>query len=468
MPRRAEIAVPLELQPLLARPPDWAPREAWRAVAAACRASGYVAWAARLQPPGGPSFWLTGLARSRPRVVQSECVEALAAALERVPRGAAVEVICPTSLRYLVQGRDFAPGTPERRLAELAAGRRLWARYALGELEALADACLARAYTVLEPVRWPGEAALQPPGGGPAGAPYVLYGDGGCARGVCAAAWVLRQDGCTRRERCWTLEAPAERDAVRLAEFTAVADGLRALPEGVAVAVVNDHVDVADFGVHGVPAFAPGRRVARVLDELRACAGARRVRWYWAERAETEGQRRCQALIQRRLRATHARERFLAACAQARMRRVYLPDFARWLAPRGPAPSARRAWPGAHEEWAAAFEHAESFLATGPPGPRLYLRQLTLDAAAHPGLAAAFETSVIARWCVELGRRAPLANSAATYVGRLRSGFAVVALLFEPRTALLVQPRPGAELAHALDAAATVAEAPAQDLAPFR
>jgi hypothetical protein len=149
------------------------------------------------------------------------------------------------------------------------------------------------------------------------------------------------------------------------------------------------------------------------------------------------------------------------------VRRVYLPNFARWLAPRGPAPSARRAWPAAHEDWAATFEHADSFLAAGPPGPRLYLRQFTLDTAAYPGLAAAFHASVIASWCSELGRHAPLAGSDATYVGRLRSGFAMVALLFEPGTALLVQPRPGAELAHALDAAATVAEAPpaARDLA---
>jgi hypothetical protein len=264
MRRRAEVTIPIELEPLLARPPDWAPWEAWRAVAAACRASGYVAWAALLQPPDGTSLWLTGLARSRPRVVQSECVEALSAALERVPRGAAVEVICPTSLRYLVQGRDFAPGTPERRLAEIAAGRRLWVRYALGELEALADTCLARAYAVLEPLRWPGEAALPAPGGDRSESPYVLYADGGCTRGVCAAAWVLRQAGRTRREHCWTLEAPVERDAVRLAEFTAVADGLRALPEGTTVAVVNDHVDVADFGVHGVPALAPRRPVARL------------------------------------------------------------------------------------------------------------------------------------------------------------------------------------------------------------
>jgi hypothetical protein len=50
-----------------------------------------------------------------------------------------------------------------------------------------------------------------------------------------------------------------------------------------------------------------------------------------------------------------------------------------------------------------------------------------------------------------------------TYIGRLRSGFPVVVLCYEPETLLLLQSRPGAGVAHALDAAATVSEvAPGQ------
>jgi hypothetical protein len=460
MARPDHPAVPAELAPLLAQPAGWQPTRAWRISAAACRASGAVAWAAQVQPPDGPPRWLSGLSPSRPRVIQSECVESLAAALAQVPSDEPVEVICPTSLRYLAQGRAAAPGTPERRLAELAAGRRLWARYALGSLEALTDACLARAYAVLVPLRWPGEdAATAALRSGGAANPYVLYADGGCARGVAVGAWVLRREGQNVAERCWTLDQTAGRDGVRLAEFGAAADGLRALPDRAAVALVTDHVDITDFGVRGEPSFSPSPRVAAVLEQVRGLAERRMVRWYWAERVETEGQRRCQALITRRLQAAHARPRFLAACAQLGLDRVRIPDFARWLAPRGPSGGARRAWPDTAEEWSATFERTERFLAAGPSSPRLYLRQLRVSVQPGELLAAAFARSTVAGWCDELLPRGPLAGAPASYVGHLRSGFAIVALLFDPHTVLLLQSRPGATLAHAIDAAACVVEA---------
>src|SRR5439155_10858741 len=133
------------LQPLLDRPADWPP--AWRVAVAACRASGVVAWAARLESPAGDEpCWLQGRSPSQPQVVQSECVPALIAALEAIPVGEAVEVIAPTSLRYLVEGADFPVGTPQHHLTQLAATRRVWARYALGELEPLVAVCLRRAY----------------------------------------------------------------------------------------------------------------------------------------------------------------------------------------------------------------------------------------------------------------------------------------------------------------------------------
>jgi hypothetical protein len=453
--RQRKIDVPEELRPLLERPPDWPDAQAWRIVAAACRARGYVAWAAQVRAPDGRVEWLTGLARSRPRVVQSEAVEALIAALERVPPSEPVEIISPTSLRYLVQGRAFAPNTPERRLYELARGRRIWARYALGELEKLTNACLARSYTVLQPLRFPGEAAVRQELAVDGEAPYILYADGGCARGVAVAAWVLRRD-TLYQERCWTLDLPAGRDCVRLAEFVAVADGLRTLPPGASAVVVTDHVDITDFGVHGEPSFAPSPHVATVLEEVRALIAARRVHWYWAERSETEGQRRCQALIERRLAAAHALDRFLAACRQLGLRRVFLPDFARWLAPHGPSRRARRAWDGAREEWAATFEATDSFLQAREPGPRLGLRQIALGTGAAPDIVAAFERSPIARWCASLAQTVPLGGAVCAYTGRLRSGFPLVVLLYPPATAMLIQPRPGAELSHALDAAATM------------
>jgi hypothetical protein len=361
-----------------------------------------------------------------------------------VPAGSAVEVIAPTSLRYLVEGRDRPPGTPERRLADLASRFRIWARYALGELEGLTNECLARAYAVLAPLRWPGVEPSTP----------VLYADAGCNGAVCAAAWVLRHHGRTLAERCWTLPPPVDRDAVRVAEFAAVRDGVCALPRGSAAAVVTDHVDVTDFGVRGVAAFRPSPRMAAELRALQACAGGLALRWYWAEHDETEGQRRCQLLVDRRLRATGARERFLQACAQRGLRRVYLPRFDRWLAPRGPAPAPGRAWPDVREQWGATFEQAEAYLRADPAPPRVYLRQFALPLAAT--LEAAFTGSVVAGWCESLAPRPPLAGARAAYVGRLRSGFDVLALLFRPALALLVQARPGASPTHLFDAVATL------------
>jgi len=109
-------------------------------------------------------------------------VPALIAALEAIPVGAAVEVIAATSLRYLVEGVAFPPASPQHHLAQLAAARRIWPRYALGELEALVATCLSRAYDILAPLPWPEQEAG-----------LVLYSDGGCTPEACAAAWVLRR-----------------------------------------------------------------------------------------------------------------------------------------------------------------------------------------------------------------------------------------------------------------------------------
>src|SRR5919204_6867958 len=146
MRRGRPIEVPGALQPLLECPRDWPARTAWRLATAACRASGSVVWAARVEAPGAEPVWLEGRADSQPSVVQSECVPALIAALQATPVGAAVEVIAPTSLRYLVDGVSFPAGSPQNTLARLAAGRRIWARYALGDLEPLVATCLKRAY----------------------------------------------------------------------------------------------------------------------------------------------------------------------------------------------------------------------------------------------------------------------------------------------------------------------------------
>jgi hypothetical protein len=220
-----------------------------------------AAWAARVEGPAREPVWLQGRSPSRPGVIQSECVDALIAGLETTPPGATVEVVAPTSLRYLVEGAQFPAGSPEYRLARLAGERRIWARYALGgELEPLVAECLARASVSLAPLRWPGEAAL--------GDSYVLYTDGGCSREACAAAWVLRRAGLQLRQHAWCLPGPLERDAVRLAEFQAAAEGLAAVPPGASIAVVTDHADVSDFGVRGVTAFRASPRVASVLRHL--------------------------------------------------------------------------------------------------------------------------------------------------------------------------------------------------------
>ena len=437
MPRTA-ISVPTSLQPLLDRPADWPP--AWRVAAAACRASGVVAWAARLESPAaGEPCWLQGRSPSQPQVVQSECVPALIAALEAIPVGAAVEVVAPTSLRYLVEGTDFPPGSPQHSLAQLAAARRIWARYALGELEALVATCLSRAYDSLAPVRWPAQESG-----------LVLYTDGGCTPVACAGAWVLRRDATTIAERAWTLDARDAPDRVRLAEFSAAADGLAALPRDAGVAVVSDHADLSDFGVRGVPAFRPSPPVASVLEAIRHQSKAHNVAWYWAEHDETDGQRRCQALIDRQLRAAPAYDRFIAACTAARLRRLWLPRFERWLAPREPLVDDPR------EDWAASFERRDCFLAAKPGSPRLYLRQFRLPVGGDVSLAAAFVASPASGWCDELLEHEPRAGAQTAMLMYLRGGSVGLALLFEPDGALLIQTRPGARFEDVLDAAATV------------
>ena len=92
---------------LAAEQPKDSPAPAWRIAAAACRASGVVTWAARLQGPGADEpEWLTGRSESQPHIVQSECVPALIAALEKTPIGAPLGCIAPTSLRYVIECED--------------------------------------------------------------------------------------------------------------------------------------------------------------------------------------------------------------------------------------------------------------------------------------------------------------------------------------------------------------------------
>jgi hypothetical protein len=455
---RHEIVVPPRLRPLLVRPPDWPSGSSWRISAAACRASGVLAWAARVEPPGGEPDWIEGTSPSRPAVVQSECVDALIAALATTPAGAAVELIAPTSLRYLVEGDVFPEDAPEHALARLASQRRVWARYALGELEPPVAECLVRAYVNLAPLRWPGEAAL--------GDSFVLYADGGCSPQACASAWVLRRGGGPVAERAWCLPFGLEvqRDGVRLAEFAAAAAGLAAVPRGAAVALVTDHADVTDFGVRGVPAFRPSPGVAPILRDLRERATARQVAWYWAARSETDGQRRCQILIDRHLRAATARQRFLGTCQAAGLGRVLAPDFDAWLAPREPLVGARAASTPperpsrqqADEEWAASFERRERYLAADPTSPRVYVRQLRLSGGQNVSLPQAFLGSKAAGWCDVLSERPPLAGASAAFLGELRSHFHLLALLFEPDLAILVQTRPGASVDDIQDCAAHV------------
>jgi hypothetical protein len=435
---RSTIRVPTSLRPLLQRPADWS--TAWRVVTAACRASGVVAWAARIDPPGtGEVRWLQGRSPSQPQVVQSECVPALIAALETTPVGADVEVIAPTSLRYLTEGAAFPPDSPQHHLARVAATRRVWARYALGSLEPLAASCLRRAYDSLAPLRWPGQDGE-----------LALYTDGGCTPAACAAAWVLRHGSTTLAERAWTLDARGVPDRVRLAEFAAAADGLTAVPSGASVAVVSDHADLSDFGVRGVPAFRPSIPVAAMLEAIRHQAAVRRVCWYWAERDETDGQRRCQALIDRQLQALPAHDRFVAACRAAGLRRLYLPSFERWLAPREPLVDQP------HQDWAATFERRDTYLAVDPRSPRLYVRQLRLPVPRDASLSAVFLTSPARAWCGDLVRHAAVAGAHAAWLAQMHNGFVGLVLLFEPDAALIIQSRPGAQLEHVLDAASTV------------
>jgi hypothetical protein len=441
MGRRDEIVVPAGLRPLLDRPGDWPEHTSWRVTAAACRASGVVAWAARVIEPSGKAHWIEGTSPSRPAVVQSECVDALIAALEATPIRAAVEVIAPTSLRYLIEDAAFPDGAPEHQLAGLASHRTIWARYALGELEPPVAECLARAYVNLAPLRWPGESALPE-------ATYVLYADGGCTRQACASAWVLRRGGHTLSERAWCRPGGVPPDGVRVAEFSAAAEGLTAVPAGAAVALVTDHADVTDFGVRGVPAFRPSQDVAPILRDLRERSAARQVQWYWAAREETAGQRRCQLLIDRHLRAATARQRFVATCRAAGLDMILAPDFQAWLAPREPLVGEAR------EEWAATFEPRERYLAGDPASPRLYVRQLRLGRDSETSLKQAFLRSKAAGWCAVLVERPPLSGAAAAFQGELRSHFHLLALLYEPDLAVLVQTRPGASLADIQDAAA--------------
>ena len=108
--------------------------------------------------------------------------------------------------------------------------------------------------------------------------------------------------------------APA---SVRLAEFAAATCGRQAVPPGATVALITDHADVADFGVRGVPAFRPSRVVAAVLAQLHEAAAKRGVRWYWAAHDETDGQRRCQQLVERQLRDAGAWPHFVRTCRAA-------------------------------------------------------------------------------------------------------------------------------------------------------
>jgi hypothetical protein len=233
-----------------------------------------------------------------------------------------------------------------------------------------------------------------------------------------------------------------------LAEFRAVADGLAAVPEGAAVAVVTDHADVTDFGVRGVPGFRPSPAVASVLRDLLERRAVHDVRWYWAARQETQGQRRCQALIDRHLRAATAWERFVEACRGAGLERIFVPDFEAWLAPRPPL--VREA---PDEDWAATFERRDRYLAADPSGSRVYVRQLRLPRPRGGSLSETFLGSRAAGWCEELVAYAPVAGAAAAYLGQLRSNFLLLALLYEPDIAVLVQARPGATLEDVLDAA---------------
>jgi hypothetical protein len=442
--QRKAISVPASLKPLLERPADWPANHAWRVFAAACRASGAVAWAARLETPGGEMSWLSGRTPSRPGVIQSECVDALEAVLRKIPHGDAVEVVAPTSLRYLVEGAEFPEGTPERNLSAIAGRRLVWARYALGELDGPVAQCLAKAYGELAPLRWPGESAL--------GNRYVVYADGGCTPHACASAWMLRKSGETLTEHAWCQPGALEPDAVRLAEFVAAVSGLAAVPPGSVVAVVTDHADVTDFGVRGVPAFRPSRSMIPILEELRQLAAQRQVTWYWAARDETDGQRRCQRLIDRQLRAADAWRRFQRTCVAAGLRRVFVPSFDRWLAPREPLVDQ----PGEH--WSATFERRDRYLAAGATSSRVYVRQVPLQRAPGMSLSTAFARSRAGRWCDDLQPHPSQANAAAVFLGYLRNCFPLQLLLYEPDLAVLVQARPGATLDDVLEAGAQVHE----------
>jgi len=89
------------------RTTDRAAGSALSTIAAAARGRGVVTWAAQLQAPGADEpEWLTGWSESQPHIVQSECVPALIAALEKTPIGAPLGCIAPTSLRYVIECED--------------------------------------------------------------------------------------------------------------------------------------------------------------------------------------------------------------------------------------------------------------------------------------------------------------------------------------------------------------------------
>jgi hypothetical protein len=108
------------------------------------------------------------------------------------------------------------------------------------------------------------------------------------------------------------------------------------------------------------------------------------------------------------------------------------------------------------EQWAGSFERRERYLAADPASPRVYVRQLRLRRGEDLSLPQAFLGSKAAGWCDVLDECPPLAGASAAFLGELRSHFHLLALLFEPDLAILVQTRPGASLDDIRSAAARV------------
>jgi hypothetical protein len=188
---------------------------------------------------------------------------------------------------------------------------------------------------------------------------------------------------------------------VRLAEFSAAANGLDAVARG-----------GGQRSRRRERVWSPRRAslpaqpaVTGVLQALRAGAAMREVRWYWAERDESAGQLRCQALIQRQVRVGQAYSRFLTTCRAAGLARVFLPRFQRWLAPREPIVAGSRNTGLPRSNGATAFSLADT------SSPRVYLRQLRLDRLRHASLSAAFLASPAVGWCDDLEEREPLSGA---------------------------------------------------------